>query len=99
MDHDRTNDEPTPTPIAWEPPETEGELQAQQRVVREAANSETAIRAASVVGALGGNVPIGSGALVGRGGALGMEQTDREEAVAAGGPLEESDPAGARDAD
>jgi hypothetical protein len=79
MADERPADDATPTPIAWEPPETVDELRAEQREVREAANSETALRGASVVGALGGNVPIGSGALVGRGGALGVEETDREE--------------------
>jgi hypothetical protein len=94
MSDPRGTDDALPTPIAWEPPRTEQELRAEERAVREAANSETAIRGAGVVGALGGNVPIGSGAVMGRGGALGVEETRREadldERLALDEPREEA---------
>jgi hypothetical protein len=75
---ERRDEERVPTPIAWEPARSEEELRAEQRDVPEVANSEAAIRAVGVVGALGGNVPIGSGGIMSRGGALGIEETDRE---------------------
>jgi hypothetical protein len=79
MDEQRGSDDPVPTPIAWEPPETEEQLRGEERAVREAANQDAAIRGAGLAGALGGNVPIGSGGVIGRGGALGIEETQREE--------------------
>lgn len=81
MADERPTDEAIPTPIAWEPPESEEQLRAEERDVREHANGEAAIRGASIVGSLGGNVPVGSGALVGQGGALGVQETQREEAL------------------
>ena len=78
MADERRDEDAVPTPMAWEPPGSEEELRAEQREVREEANSEAAIRALGVVGALGGNVPVGSGGIMSRGGALGVEETQRE---------------------
>jgi hypothetical protein len=79
MDEQRGTDDSVPTPIAWEPPESDEQLRAEERAVRVAANRDAAIRGAGLAGALGGNVPIGSGGVIGQGGALGIEETEREE--------------------
>jgi hypothetical protein len=100
MADERPTESAVPTPIAWEPPETEEQLRAEEREVREHANSEAALRGASIVGALGGNVPTGSGALIGQGGALGIQETQREEGLDPRRPLaDEERPRDAADTD
>jgi hypothetical protein len=72
-------DEPRIEPLMTDQPEDEEELRARRRAVREEADQDIAIRAAATVGALGGNAGSAAGGIIGRGGALGVEETIAEE--------------------
>jgi hypothetical protein len=72
-------DEPRIEPLMTDQPEDEEELRARRRAVREEADQDIAIRTAAVSGALGGNAGAAPGGIIGRGGALGVEETIAEE--------------------